>query len=169
MTAPPMKRHAGLVPLSRDHHDGLVMARRLILGKGLSERDEWPTDPAEQVARLAEFFETDLRPHFEAEETCVFPIAARTLPEGEALVAALLADHRALEAMLASLSAAPISGRSAADRERRLAAFGELLQAHIHTEERVLFERMQAAGAPDELEAVGARLAERRAATGPSA
>ena len=50
------------------------MARRSIRGKGSSERDEWPTDPAEQVARLSEFFETDLRPHFEAEEACVFPV-----------------------------------------------------------------------------------------------
>lgn len=74
------------------------MARRSIRGKGSSERDEWPTDPAEQVARLSEFFETDLRPHFEAEEACVFPVAARTLPDGEALVGALLADHRTLEA-----------------------------------------------------------------------
>lgn len=169
MKAPPLKRHAGLAPLSRDHHEGLVMARRLIRGKGSSERDEWPSDPAEQVAHLSEFFETDLRPHFEAEEACVFPVAARTLPDGEALVSALRADHRTLEAMLRSLSAAPISRSPATDRKRRLAAFGELLQAHIHTEERVLFERMQAAAEPGALEAMGARLAERRAATGPSA
>ena len=167
--APPMKRHAGLVPLSRDHHDGLVMARRLILGKPLNDRDEWPTHPAEQVARLAVFFDTDLRPHFAAEEACVFPMAARLLPDGEALVGALVADHRAMEVMLRSLSAAPISRSPATDPERRLAAFGELLQAHLHTEERVLFEQMQTAGDPGSLEAMGVRLAERRAANEPPA
>ena len=82
---------------------------------------------------------------------------------------ALLADHRTLEAMRESLSAAPISRSSATDRERRLAAFGELLPAHLHTEERLLFERMPAAAEPGALEAVGARLAERRAATEPEA
>ncbi|SVC12621.1 uncharacterized protein METZ01_LOCUS265475, partial [marine metagenome] len=28
-----MKRHPALVPLSREHHTGLVMAQRLILGR----------------------------------------------------------------------------------------------------------------------------------------
>lgn len=169
---PPMKRHSGLVPLSRDHHHGLVMARRLILGKPMSPHDDWPSDPAEQAARLREFFETDLRPHFEAEEACVFPVAAGALPDGDALVGALLADHRAMEAMIGGLSADPISRSPAADPERRLAAFGELLEAHIHTEERVLFERMQAHCDPAELEALGRRMAERRAdrpaASGPN-
>ena len=74
-----MKRHAGLVPLSRDHHHGLVMAQRLILGRSTNPRADWPDDRAQQAARLIDFFETDLRAHFEAEEAHVFPAAARDL------------------------------------------------------------------------------------------
>ena len=164
-----MKRHAGLVPLSRDHHEGLVMARRSIRGKGSSERDEWPTDPAEQVARLSEFFETDLRPHFEAEEACVFPVAVRMAARRRSPGGRAPRRPPYLGSDAGKPFRRPISRSSATDRERRLAAFGELLPAHLHTEERLLFERMPAAAEPGALEAVGARLAERRAATEPEA
>ena len=47
----------------------------------------------------------------------------------------------------------------------RLTAFGELLEAHIHTEERILFEQMQAACEPEVLEDLGARIADAAADT----
>ena len=56
-----MKRHESLVPLSRDHHFGLIMAQRLILGRATNPRADWPTDRAQQVPRLVEFFKSDLR------------------------------------------------------------------------------------------------------------
>ncbi|MXY17683.1 MAG: hypothetical protein F4Y57_11970 [Acidobacteria bacterium] len=46
-----------------------------------------------------------------------------------------------------------------AEPDHPLPAFGHLLKAHIHKEERQLFEQMQAACAPAELEALGARVA----------
>ena len=158
-----MKRHESLVPLSRDHHFGLIMAQRLILGRATNPRADWPADGAEQVRRLIEFFESDLRPHFEIEEAHVFPAAAQRLAGGDREVAALLADHEAMRAMIRGFEADPVSGL-----EDRLPAFGYLLKAHIHREERGLFERMQAACAPDELEALGARVARDHAAAGPA-
>ena len=47
-----MKRHESLVPLSRDHHFGLIMAQRLILGRATNPRADWPTDRAQQATRL---------------------------------------------------------------------------------------------------------------------
>ena len=44
--------------------------------------------------------------------------------------------------------------------QERLIAFGELLQGHIHTEERILFEQMQDACTPRVLEVLGTRIAE---------
>ena len=156
-----MKRHASLVPLSRDHHHGLVMARRLILGRSTNPRADWPADPAQQAARLVEFFETDLHPHFEVEETHVFPAAARDLDDGDNRTRALIAEHETMRQMVRDIAA------DATSRLReRLIAFGELLEAHIHTEERVLFERMQRACDAQVLETLGTRIAEHRGESG---
>lgn len=157
-----MKRHPSLVPLSRDHHHGLVMARRLILGGPSTPRDDWPLAPEEQARRLVAFYESDLRPHFEAEEAQVFPLAAERLTDGPARVEALIAQHRTMAGMIEALRGDPRS-----DSPKRLTAFGELLRDHIHDEERILFEQMQTECDQEELEALGVRLAA-GAAPGPS-
>lgn len=157
-----MKRHPSLVPLSRDHHHGLVMARRLILGGPSTPRDDWPLAPEEQARRLVAFYESALRPHFEAEEAQVFPLAARQLADGPARVEALVAQHRTMTGMIEALRADPRS-----ETPKRLAAFGELLRDHIHDEERILFEQMQTECDAEEMEALGVRLAA-GAASGPS-
>ena len=137
------------------------MAQRLILGRSTNPRADWPADPAQQAARLVEFFETDLRPHFEVEETHVFPAAARDLDDGESRTRALVAEHETMRRMVRDLVADPTSRL-----RQRLTAFGELLKGHIHTEERILFERMQAACDAQALETLGTRIAEHRGASG---
>lgn len=158
-----MKRHQSLVPLSRDHHFGLIMARQLIQGRATNPRADWPTDRAQQVPRLVKFFESDLRPHFEIEEAHVFPAASRSVAEGDRQVQALLADHDAMRAMISALEADPESGL-----DERLPAFGHLLKAHIHKEEHVLFQQMQAACAPEVLETLGVRVAAAHDTAGPA-
>ena len=157
-----MKRHPSLVPLSRDHHHGLVMAQRLILRRSTNPRADWPADRAEQAARLVEFFVSDLRPHFEVEEAHVFPVAARDLDDGGSRTRALIVEHETMRAMVRGLVADPTSRLP-----ERLAAFGELLKEHIHTEERILFEQMQAACDPGVLKSLGARIAGHGDARGP--
>ena len=105
-----MKRHESLVPLSRDHHFGLIMAQRLILGRATNPRADWPADRAQQVPRLIEFFKSDLHAHFEIEEAHVFPAAGRSLADGGRQVEALIADHDAMRAMIRGLAADPASG-----------------------------------------------------------
>ena len=160
-----MKRHPGLIPLSHDHHDALVLAQGLILGRSRAPRSTWPTDRPQQALRVLDFYETALRPHFEAEETVVFPIAVERLDEGPALVRQLLADHDEIRAHIQALERTP-----ATDLDNRLPALGRLLDSHIRNEERVLFERLQQAMTAAELETVGRRLHEMRPAgsTGPS-
>ena len=158
-----MKRHESLVPLSRDHHFGLIMAQQLILGRATNPHADWPTDRAQQVPRLLAFFASDLRPHFDIEEAHVFPAAGRSVSEGGRQVQALLADHDAMRAMIRSLEADPVT-----ELAERLPAFGHLLKAHIHKEERQLFERMQAACTPAELETLGARVAAAHDSAGPA-
>ena len=149
-----MRRHESLVPLSRDHHFGLIMAQQLILGRATNPRADWPTERAQQVPRLLAFFESDLRAHFDIEEAHVFPAAGRDLADGGRQVQALLADHDAMRAMIRGFEADPVS-----ELDERLPAFGHVLKAHIHKEERQLFEQMQTACAPGELETLGVRVA----------
>ena len=148
-----MKRHESLIPLSHDHHDGLVVAQGLILGRSKAPRSTWPTDRRQQVDRVLEFFRTDLRRHFQAEEEHVFPAVERQLRNGANLVRQLREEHDEMRARIHDLEQNPMSGL-----EDRLPAFGERLKAHIRKEEHVLFERMQEEMNPDALEAVGAAL-----------
>lgn len=155
-----MKRHASLIPLSHDHHDTLVVAQGLIRGRPTAPRSDWPTNRRAQADRLAAFFESTLRPHFAAEEAEVFPLAERLLPEHADLVTALRKDHADLRAEILALPA-----RSDADLAVRLPALGTRLEAHVRSEERVLFEAMQQAASPAELERLGGKLAQERQRT----
>ena len=168
-----MKRHPGLVPLSRDHHHGLVMAERLVLGRSTNPRADWPSDRAEQAARLLDFFETDLAPHFDAEEAHVFPVAARDLVDGDGLVQRLVDDHEAMRSMVHELGAGAAEAAGAGptsprDLDDRLRAFGKRLRRHIRIEERELFERMQAECPAETLREIETRLTEHEADRGPS-
>jgi len=137
-----MKRHPALVPLSREHHTGLVMAQRLILGRSTNPRSPWPSEVHGQADRLLLFFQEELQPHFDFEETELF---ARLLewPTEDALpwqplLQDLVRDHVVMRALINELSIGRDVGLS-----DRLRAFGEQLRAHIHSEERELFQRIQ--------------------------
>ena len=162
-----MKRHPGLVPLSREHHHGLVMAERLVLGRSTNPHADWPADRAEQSERLIDFFETNLGPHFDAEEVHVFPVAARDVTDGVRLVRALIDDHEAMREMVRALAAGEAGPAARPDLDERLRAFGERLRRHIRVEERELFERMQAECSPEALRQIEAELAA-PAARGPT-
>lgn len=149
-----MKRHESLVPLSRDHNVALMMAQRLILGRAPNPRADWPTDRAQQATRLLAFHESDLRAHFEIEEAYVFPVVRALLVDGDRQVEALIADHEAMRAMIRGIEADPDTGL-----DERLPAFGHLLKGHIQSEERQLFERLQAVCEPGVLGALGAEVA----------
>ena len=155
-----MKRHPSLIPLSHDHHDTLVVAQGLIRGRPTAPRSDWPTDRRAQADRLTAFFENTLRSHFAAEEADVFPLAERLLPDHADLVNALRKDHADLRAEIVALPA-----RSDADLAVRLPALGARLEAHVRSEERVLFEAVQKTASPDQLERLGAKLAHERQRT----
>ena len=144
------------------------MAERLVLGRSTNPHADWPADRTEQAARLIAFFETDLRPHFDAEEAHVFPAAARDVAGGDRLVGVLLDDHEAMRAMVRALAAGEAGPAARPDLDGRLRAFGERLRRHIRIEERELFERMQAECSPETLREIETRLKEHEASGGPS-
>lgn len=150
-----MKRHSSLVPLSREHHDGLVMAQRLILGRATNPRAVWPLEPERQLDRLIYFFESDLCWHFEFEEVHVFPLVRKQLTDGEQWSAKLVEDHDLMRTMIKEFQIGQTMYLG-----KRLPAFGEQLKAHIHREERELFEQMQAECTSGQFAELGARIDE---------
>ena len=148
-----MKRHESLIPLSRDHHDGLVLAQGLILGRSKASRSTWPTDRRQQLDRVLEFFRTDWQRHFQAEEEHLFPAVAAQLREGADLARQLLEEHNDLRARIVELEQDPTTRL-----DERLPALGECLKRHIRKEEQVLFERMQEEMGSETLEAIGVSL-----------
>ena len=148
-----MKRHQSLIPLSHDHHNGLVLAQRLILGRSKAPRSDWPIDRRQQVRRVIEFFKADLRQHFKAEEQHVFPAAVEQLRGGADLARQLIEEHDEMRAQIRELEQ-----DSTTRLEERLSSFGQRLKEHIRKEEGILFERIQEEMDPAELEAIGVRL-----------
>lgn len=115
-----MKRAAELMPLSREHHEALVLARRACE----PERADPAAVRAQVLRRWAEQFE----PHFAAEEQVLLPALAAAGAQSEARAA--LADHERLRIL--------VQGVHAGEPEA-LHAWGEAMRAHVQWEERHLF------------------------------
>lgn len=136
MANQPIKRHEVLKPLSREHHEGLLLCWKIKEGfrQGIS------------AARIKEytdwFWHTHLIPHFEAEEKWLFPI----LPPGDELVQQALGEHQRLKKLFEQAS--EINGS--------LRLIATELDDHIRFEERILFNRIQQVASPGQLQLIGA-------------
>jgi hemerythrin-like domain-containing protein len=122
-----MLRDASLIPLSQQHHNGLALC---VLTRRSLTADPSLENSAKLAKRVIDRYELELINHFEIEEQVLFPLCG-PLP----LVAQLIADHRALEALIARVRAKPTAGL--------LEEFCALLSTHIRREETELFEQVQ--------------------------
>jgi hemerythrin-like domain-containing protein len=137
-----MVRDASLIPLSHQHHNGLalcVMTRRSLAA------DTSARNLAKLARRVVERYELELVNHFEIEEQVLFPACA-AMP----LVAQLIAEHRALEALVARLRTECSPAL--------LEEFCEALSSHIRREEKELFEEIQRTLPRETLDAAGAEI-----------
>jgi hemerythrin-like domain-containing protein len=130
-----MKRAAGLVALSREHHAALVLAKRAQRGAAAEARAA-----AVFAAELAVIFARELEPHFRVEEEALLPALERA---GQAAaVRRTLAEHAELRGLAAQCAAGETAG---------LARFGAALEAHVRFEEHELFPLAEAVLTPGEL------------------
>jgi hemerythrin-like domain-containing protein len=142
-----MKRHPALIPLSRDHHNGLVQALRL--------RRAVDGDASARLAaarEFVEFFRNEERVHLRDEEEELFPLFLRHVQSQPAPLREARVQHMELEGFARTLEIALAAG--IADRET-LNAAGELLDAHIRLEERQLFPLIEELVPDDELGRLG--------------
>ena len=140
-----MQRDRNLIPLSRQHHNGLALCV-------LTRRSLGADTSAGNVARLAQRaidrYEIELAGHFAIEEEVLFPLCG-DLP----LVRELIAEHRELETLIGRLRERP----SAETLER----FCALLSSHIRREETDLFQQVPHLLTHDALEDAGREIGRR--------
>jgi len=139
-----MKRSPALAPLSRDHHDALVVAMALTRATAAT---------AHGAALLfAEFIRESEARHFALEEALLLP----SLPAGERgrrLAERVLADHRHL---LEAAEALRLGERQPTVEFVR--ELGSRLRAHVQLEERELFPFLERTLSVDQLARIGAQL-----------
>ena len=145
-TAPPIKRHPALQPLSREHMSGLIQARNLVNAAAAS-----PQSRRETLARFIEVWKTEIAAHFDDEERLLGPLLS-----GESLQR-LNDEHRELRTLAGAAVAQAAATEPDPELLRRL---GMLLNDHIRWEEREAFGEAERAAAPHDLEALQRHAAE---------
>jgi hemerythrin superfamily protein len=92
--------------------------------------------------------------HAFAEETVLWPVLRRVLPDGDALTLQVEKEHQEVNELVSALEA---DGPDDPRRPVRLARLVEVLREDVRDEEDVLFPRLQEAVPADELRRLGRR------------
>lgn len=135
-----MKRHPSLQPLSREHHQGLLLCWKIRTGLNLG------VEAARIKKYCSWFYQNYLIPHFTAEEEHIFPI----LGNDHEMVKRALAEHRRLHRLFTEEN----------DHHRTINLIEEELEKHIRFEERTLFEHIQSIVGEDTLRSLHDQLDE---------
>ncbi|MBL4594275.1 MAG: hemerythrin domain-containing protein [Flavobacteriales bacterium] len=132
--ANPIKRSASLKPLSREHHDGLLLS--LKIRKGIKQNVE-----LKRIKRYTDWFwKHHLQAHFEFEEKYIFPILGQ---ENELIIKALQ-EHSRLKQLFTATTT----------DKQNLSSIEKELVSHIRYEERVLFNEIESIASEHELEII---------------
>lgn len=124
-------RHRALKPLSREHHEGLMLSWKI--RAGLKKEVSY-----ERIKSYCDFFfKEDLMHHFNIEELYIFPI----LDTDDELVKKALKEHRILKRLFIK-------------KQPNMNTILEIeaeLENHIRFEERILFNKIQEVASEREL------------------
>lgn len=133
-TMKPLKRAEYLKALSREHHHGLLLCWKIKTGfsKGVS---------VERMKKYLDWFFTNhLQPHFELEEKYIFPI----LGNENVLIKRAIEEHKIISRLFCDTS----------HIETSIKQIQEDLEKHVRFEERVLFDKIQNAASPENMEVI---------------
>ncbi len=123
----PIKRSKELAPLSREHHDGLILVWKIRMGIKKSIE-------LTRIGKYVQFFyQTSLSRHFEIEEEYVFSL----LPPQNMERKEAETQHLVLRRQIAEI------GEAATLTNTSLIDFSDLLEGHIRFEERILFPMIE--------------------------
>jgi hemerythrin-like domain-containing protein len=140
-----MLRDKSLIPLSHQHQHALALCVRIERASPIPQDDlgAWQ----EEITQLVQ---SEIALHFAAEEQIVFP-AAEKFEELSALVKQLISEHENLRTMFTKTQEDGLSSNE-------ILVLARSLSAHVRTEERHLFERMQQLLSNEELGLLGSKL-----------
>lgn len=144
----PLKRHKALQSLSRDHHDGLILAQ--LAKKDSPEYSQLPKTVAGKIEYAVSYFYDELVPHFRAEENILFPFMQGKDKEIDELVHTIVEEHRRIKSLVTKIDEE--------SNEDALDELGHLIESHIRKEERELFPKIQDLLSEDELTQLGNKL-----------
>jgi hemerythrin-like domain-containing protein len=139
-----MKRHEKLQPLSRQHHNGLLAA--LLLKKGIAKAAKADV----MAAFIIDFWNKDLKQHFEREEQILIP-ALKNTSFDKNLNNQLLQEHALIRSYIDSL-------KNNTDDISTIDAFTQLLEKHIRFEERIYFREAEKVLSEEQLQKIGEQL-----------
>lgn len=131
-----MKRHEALVPLSREHHQLLILAQ--VLKQDVPAFRNMPDTPETQRNYALERYQQILSPHFRWEEEVLLPLAEKYGDKLQRMAQQVRDEHAALREAFDRLVDA-----TAEDLPQQLDLLGRQLAAHVRFEERRFFEKLQ--------------------------
>lgn len=135
----PIKRSKSLVSLSKEHHDGLLLCWKVRTGC----RNK--TELTRIANYIVQCYQTNLKQHFEHEETLLFSL----LPDTDEMKIKALEQHQILAGIVEKLD------RNNDCTESTLLSFADELDDHIRFEERQLFNYIETIVEPAQLEKAG--------------
>jgi iron-sulfur cluster repair protein YtfE (RIC family) len=145
----PIKRHKALQPLSRGHHQGLILAQ--ILKKGAPQYKGMPSTIEGKKEYAVLFYKSDLAKHFKDEEEILFPFVKNKNEDVDKLIVEIISEHRKIETLIKDLEKTD-------QLENLLDELGWLFEKHIRKEERELFTEIEKLMSENELSELETKL-----------
>ncbi len=128
----PIKRIAALKPLSRDHHHALLLCWKITTGFAKHVAPE-------RMKKYCDWIYTqEIIPHFKEEEEFIYPV----LGNDDEMIIRALEEHRELRNLF----------ESKVNLEISLQLLASKLKEHVRFEERELFNAVQEAATPEQIE-----------------
>ncbi|MGF2411437.1 hemerythrin domain-containing protein [Ferruginibacter sp.] len=128
-----MKRHEALAPLSREHHDALILAQ--LLKKNAPVYKGLPQLPKDKAVYATNFYHSNLQKHFKQEEQMLHKVKQYN-SKIEEITPEIIYEHEQLTQLFISLD-------KTADLQTTMDTLGKALEAHVRKEERILFPLIQ--------------------------
>lgn len=138
-----MKRHPAFIPLSREHHEVLMLAQ--LLRKDAPPYKGLPKDTEGKREYALAFYTEHIIGHFYTEERVIFPALSNYDRELDLLISELRTEHSQIVSLFEQL-------RHGVDPAGTMDFLCKLLITHVRKEERELFEKAQNVIPPEILE-----------------
>ena len=129
-----MKRHAALIPLSRDHHATLILSR--LLRSDAPAYQGLPTESKEKAEYALKHYQEEMISHFNQEEK-IIPLLKGIDAEMDRLLEEMKSEHQHLHVLFGSLMP------DQEDLSTQLDHLGRFIEDHVRKEDRQLFPLIQ--------------------------